>query len=506
MRAGSARRCAPSDDPATKVSVARRLGREEEARAVGEEIEQRCSASGHELNEMAILVRASFQMREFEDRFITLGLPYRVIGGPRFYERLEIRDAMAYLRVIAQPADDLAFERIVNTPKRGLGDATVQHASTTTPARAAFPLLAAARRPRRDRRAEARSRARALRDADRRISTAGASAWRRTPHTELAETMLDESGYTEMWQNDHSAEAPGRLENLKELVRSMEEFENLRGFLEHVSLVMDAEQNAELDAVTIMTLHAAKGLEFDTVFLPGWEEGLFPHQRALDEGGRSGLEEERRLAYVGLTRAKRHCHICFVANRRIHGLWQSTMPSRFVDELPRGPCRGRRSRHPTAAMAADGGRTAQSRFDQAAPFGGHPLLARPAGSARRPTAPRRLEELGHRAPASGRAHRLRRDGFGLRRRARLGARRAPSRASWSPNRSPTPLGLHGRRPGVSHEIRQRQHRLPSTATSSRSISTRPARSACWTGLWKGCEHEAFIIWARRKKYRDLPGQ
>ncbi len=270
-----------SDPDDVKVQVHASWDSEEEARAIGEEIEQlqRGDSSGvrHNLNDMAILVRASFQMREFEDRFVTLGLNYRVIGGPRFYERLEIRDAMAYFRLVCQPADDLAFERIVNTPKRGLGDTTVRALHDYARVRD-IPMLAAAAdiietdemkpKPRK-----------ALFDV--------VQSFRRwqgllenTPHTELAEQILEESGYTDMWKNDKSAEAPGRLENLKELIRSMDSFESMRGFLEHVALVMDAEQNEDMDAVSIMTLHSAKGLEFETVFLPGWEEGLFPHQRS----------------------------------------------------------------------------------------------------------------------------------------------------------------------------------------------------------------------------------
>ncbi|MBN9222448.1 MAG: UvrD-helicase domain-containing protein, partial [Mesorhizobium sp.] len=318
-----------------KVNVHAAWDSEEEARAIGETIEayQRPDRQGnrHNLNDMAILVRASFQMRAFEDRFITLGLNYRVIGGPRFYERMEIRDALAFFRVVANSGDDLAFERIVNTPKRGLGEATIRQIHDTARAMR-IPMLEAAATLAESDELKPKPRA-ALREV-----AANFERWQKalenTPHTELAETILEESGYTDMWKNDRSAEAPGRLENLKELVRSMEEYESLRSFLEHVALVMDAEQNAGLDAVSIMTLHSAKGLEFDTVFLPGWEEGLFPHQRALDEGGRSGLEEERRLAYVGLTRAKKNLHIWFVSNRLIHGLWQSTIPSRFLEELP----------------------------------------------------------------------------------------------------------------------------------------------------------------------------
>ncbi|MBA9023417.1 DNA helicase-2/ATP-dependent DNA helicase PcrA [Aminobacter ciceronei] len=313
-----------------KVNVHAAWDSEEEARAVGETIEQ-LQRQKHNLNDMAILVRASFQMREFEDRFVTLGLNYRVIGGPRFYERQEIRDAMAYFRVVAQGADDLAFERIVNVPKRGLGEAAIRQVHDTARA-LGVPMLQAAAQLAESDELKPKPRA-ALREV-----AANFERWQKaldnTPHTELAEIILEESGYTDMWKNDRSAEAPGRLENLKELIRSMEEYESLRSFLEHVALVMDAEQDEQLDAVSIMTLHSAKGLEFETVFLPGWEEGLFPHQRALDEGGRSGLEEERRLAYVGLTRAKKNLHLWFVSNRRIHGLWQSTIPSRFLDELP----------------------------------------------------------------------------------------------------------------------------------------------------------------------------
>ncbi|SIQ55087.1 DNA helicase-2 / ATP-dependent DNA helicase PcrA [Rhizobium sp. RU35A] len=354
----------PDDE---KVVVHAAWDSEEEARAVGETIEQlqRGDSTGkkHNLNDMAILVRASFQMREFEDRFVTLGLNYRVIGGPRFYERLEIRDAMAYFRLVCQPADDLAFERIVNTPKRGLGDTTVRALHDYARARDIPMLAAAADIIETD---ELKPKARkALFDVIQSFKR-WSELLENTPHTELAEQILDESGYTDMWKNDKSAEGPGRLENLKELIRSMEAFESLRGFLEHVSLVMDAEQNEDMDAVSIMTLHSAKGLEFETVFLPGWEEGLFPHQRALDEGGRSGLEEERRLAYVGLTRAKRRCHIWFVSNRRIHGLWQSTMPSRFLDELP--PAHVDVAESESSYGGYGRGGYGQSRFDKADPF------------------------------------------------------------------------------------------------------------------------------------------
>ncbi len=313
-----------------KVTVTGAWDSEEEARAIGEEIEQ-LQRAGDKLNEVAILVRASFQMREFEDRFVTLGLPYRVIGGPRFYERAEIRDALAYLRVINSPADDLAFERIINVPKRGIGDATVQ--LLYDHARKQRMSLAAAARAIADTdelKPKPRGTLRGLMDSFDRWRVQSQAI----PHTELAEIVLDESGYTEMWQKDRSADAAGRLENLKELVRSMEEFENLQGFLEHIALVMDRDGGPEEDAVSLMTLHSAKGLEFNNVFLPGWEEGLFPHQRALDEQGRAGLEEERRLAHVGITRARRRAKLYFATNRRIHGTWSTTVPSRFLDELP----------------------------------------------------------------------------------------------------------------------------------------------------------------------------
>ncbi|WP_299474689.1 UvrD-helicase domain-containing protein [uncultured Roseibium sp.] len=312
------------------VSVASVWDSEEEARTIGDEIEA-LQSKGHALNDMAVLVRASFQLREFEERFVTLGLNYRVIGGPRFYERMEIRDALAYFRCVVQPADDLAFERIVNTPKRGLGNATLKLVHGLARAER-IPLMQAAQQliDTEELKPKPRNALKNVLDNFER--------WRRQTdqlsHIELAEIILDESGYTEMWRLDRSADAPGRLDNLKELVRSMEEFESLAGFLEHISLVMDRDSADASDAVSVMTLHQAKGLEFDTVFLPGWEEGLFPHQRSLDESGRAGLEEERRLAYVGITRAKKRAKLYFASNRRIHGLWQSTVPSRFLDELP----------------------------------------------------------------------------------------------------------------------------------------------------------------------------
>ena len=317
-------------DAGEKVRVLAVWDGPEEARRVGEEIES-ARMGGTSLDDIAILVRAQHQTREFEDRFIATGLPYRIVGGFRFYERAEIRDALAYLRIVNQPADDLAFERIVNVPKRGLGDkavATIRQFARAT----ATPLTTAAAR---------------ILDTDELTGAARKSLgrlvgdiarWRELattmPHAELARQLLEESGYTAMYQAERSVEAAGRLENLTELVRAMEEYETLGAFLEHVSLVMDNEGGRDDPKVTIMTIHAAKGLEYDTVFLVGWEEGLFPSQRALDEGGTRSLEEERRLAYVAITRARRRAHVLHAANRRIYGQWNASIPSRFVNELP----------------------------------------------------------------------------------------------------------------------------------------------------------------------------
>ncbi len=318
---------APGGD---KVKVASLSDGEEEARFVGEEIEA-FQRKKFNLAQIAILVRAGFQTREFEERLLVLGIPYRVVGGPRFYERLEIRDALAYFRIVNQPADDLAFERIINTPKRGVGDATLQTLRLASRA-LDIPLAEAALRLTETDELKPRMRTviRALME--------DIARWRglvdRVPHTDLARMILDESGYTAMWQADKTPEAPGRLENLKELVTAMADFESLGGFLEHVSLVMENQESSEGDMVTLMTLHGAKGLEFDIVFLPGWEEGLFPSQRTMDENGIAGLEEERRLAYVGITRARQHAIISHAHSRRVYGNWTSTIPSRFVDELP----------------------------------------------------------------------------------------------------------------------------------------------------------------------------
>jgi len=304
---------------------------EEEARVTGEDIEI-YQTKGQSLNEIAVLVRAGFQTREFEERLITLGIPYRVVGGPRFYERREIRDVVSYLRVIAQPADDLAFERIANVPKRGLGQATLQTVHRLARADG-LPLVEAVRnlvdtdelKPK-----QRKTLTGLVGDFDRWQELSSSM-----PPSELAGLVLDESDYTGMWKRDKSIEAPGRLDNLKELIVALEDFETLTEFLEHVSLVMENDESNSDEKVTLMTLHSAKGLEFQTVFLPGWEEGLFPHQRSLeDTSGGGGLEEERRLAYVGLTRARQRAIVSFASNRRVYGRWQSAIPSRFVSELP----------------------------------------------------------------------------------------------------------------------------------------------------------------------------
>jgi len=302
----------------------------EEARQIGDRAET-LARDGASLTDMAVLVRAQHQTRELEDRFVAIGLPYRILGGFRFYERAEIRDALAYLRLIASPNDGLALERIINTPRRGLGNkaiASLHHIARTLDR----PLTDAAH--------HALDTDDLTPAARRGLKTLmqDLSRWRdeaaTTPHPELARIILEESGYVAMLQADKSPEAQGRLENLMELPRAMEDFPSLISYLEHVSLVMDNDASDDTEKLSIMTLHGAKGLEFDHVFLPGWEEGLFPNQRALDEGGLSALEEERRLAYVGITRARKTATIYHAANRRIYGQWTASIPSRFIEELP----------------------------------------------------------------------------------------------------------------------------------------------------------------------------
>jgi DNA helicase II / ATP-dependent DNA helicase PcrA len=323
---------AANDVDAAKVKVRGLWDGEAESRLVADDIESWVRGGGKHAD-CAVLVRASWQMRAFEERFILLGIPYRVIGGPRFFEREEIRDTMAYLRLVRSPDDDLAFERVVNEPKRGVGDTTLAklQAYARADGRSLFVLTPMVLQT-----DELRGAAKAglTRFIDLinlwRDKLAGGMA-----HTELAETILEESGYTDMLQKDRSPQAQTRLDNLKELVRAMGEFESLAGFLEHVELVMEASSGgAGEDQAQILTLHSAKGLEWPVVFLPGWEEEVFPSRRSLDESGMKGLEEERRLAYVGITRARARCYISFVANRQIYGRWQSVLPSRFVDELP----------------------------------------------------------------------------------------------------------------------------------------------------------------------------
>ena len=329
-RLGKTLRPGGNDASGEKVSIVGLWDSAEEARMVAERA-AKLREGGHLLADMAILVRTMAQTRAFEERFIAVGLPYRIVGGLRFYERQEIRDAIAYARLIQQPADDLAFERIVNLPRRGVGETAVRAMHDISRARA-IPLSAAAGAMV----AEGGLRGKA-RDAVQALLR-GFDRWRemlaRDGHVTTLATMLDESGYTEMWRQDKSPEAPGRLENLKELVRALADFETLGGFLDHVSLVMENEENSAADRIGLMTLHAAKGLEFDTVFLPGWEEGLFPSQRSMDESGNKGLEEERRLAYVGLTRARRRAIVSHAANRQLYGKWQDSIPSRFLDEIP----------------------------------------------------------------------------------------------------------------------------------------------------------------------------
>ncbi len=362
-RLGKTLRPGGNDAAGEQVQVVSLWDSDEEARMVGERIET-LRRDGHKLSEIAILVRTTAQTRAFEERLIVQGTPYRIIGGLRFYERAEIRDAVAYMRVLHQPADDLAFERIVNVPRRGVGEMALRTMHEAARAQG-IPLAQAA---------EGLVRAGGLRGKLReQLLTLfnQFAGWRETlprdGHVTTLATMLDESGYMAMWQADKSPDAPGRIENLKELVRALADFESLAGFLDHVSLVMENEENAAGDRCSMMTLHAAKGLEFDTVFLPGWEEGLFPSQRTLDEGGQKGLEEERRLAYVGLTRARKRAVVSHAANRRLYANWQSSIPSRFVDELPDDHI----ARAGSAALQRE-----QRLISAPSVFSGGPLMAR----------------------------------------------------------------------------------------------------------------------------------
>ncbi|WP_304608283.1 ATP-dependent helicase, partial [Gluconobacter cerinus] len=329
-RLGKTLRPGREDAQGEKVQIIGVRDSDEEARIVGGAIE-RLHADGHPLSEMAILMRAGFQTRPFEERLMTIGIPYRIVGGLRFYERSEIRDCLAYMRVLSQPSDDLAFERIINVPKRGVGAVAVQKlhgVARTLPGPLTAGVLTQIEQG-------------ALKGKSKEALTSLMEAFQRakaTLETEgqvvAVEQLLEDSGYLQMWRDDRSVEAPGRLDNIRELLRAIGEFATLEGFLEHVALVMDTESETSDDKVSLMTLHGSKGLEFDTVFLPGWEEGVFPSQRSLDEGGNRALEEERRLAYVGLTRARLRAIVVHAASRRIYANWQASMPSRFIEEIP----------------------------------------------------------------------------------------------------------------------------------------------------------------------------
>lgn len=317
-------------DAGEKVSVRGVWDADSEARSIIDEVES-LQNKKYSLSQMAILVRASFMMRTFEENFIKSGIPYRVIGGARFYERQEVRDALAYMRLIAQSADDLALERIINTPKRGIGDTSLQNLRGLARERGISlyeaiqqQLSIGGLRPKLHEALQ-----NLVRDFERWRELA-----RSVPHAQMAGSVLEESGYIAMWQAEKTPDAQGRVENLKEFVASMEEFESLEEFLDHVALVLENQEDTSTEKITLMTLHGAKGLEFEVVFLPGWEEGLFPSQRSMDENGIKGLEEERRLAYVALTRARKHAYVSFAANRRVYGNWLNAVPSRFIGELP----------------------------------------------------------------------------------------------------------------------------------------------------------------------------
>jgi DNA helicase-2/ATP-dependent DNA helicase PcrA len=380
-RLGKTLHAGRNDAEGEQVEVVALWDSEEEARMIGGRVES-LWRSGHKLAEIAILVRAGFQTRAFEERLLVLGIPYRIVGGLRFYERQEVRDAVAYLRILAQPTDDLAFERIVNVPKRGVGDGalrTLHEAARATN----LPLYGTTEKLVADGGFKGK-----LRDSLRALLE-GFAAWRdilsaRGPVAAL-EAILEDSGYLAMWKADKSPDAPGRLENLKELVRALADFETLPEFLEHVALVTEVEEQAGADKLSMMTLHGAKGLEFDTVFLPGWEEGVFPNQRTLDEGGNKSLEEERRLAYVGITRARQRAIISHAANRRIYANWQSSIPSRFIDELPEEAIRHTGSALPKATRAAQAMTNFPVMAQRPEPW---EIAARPAQSAKIPVGAR----------------------------------------------------------------------------------------------------------------------
>ncbi len=303
----------------------------DEATGVGDQIEK--LKKKYSLNNIAILVRAIFQTREFEERFLKIGLPYRIIGGIKFYERAEIKDCIAYLRIVYQIQDDLSFERIINIPKRSIGDSTIKQINEYAK-KNEITLEVASKNLLENNKIKPKTKI-------------GLSSflnlikkWRddfnikNIEHIKLLQTILDESGYSQMLKNKKDLENENRLENIKELLNAMKEFDNLESFLEHVALATSIDQDWEGKKVNLMTMHASKGLEFDVVFLPGWEEGLFPHQKSIEEKGEKGLEEERRLAYVGITRTKKLANISFSMNRFYQGDWMDSMASRFIDELP----------------------------------------------------------------------------------------------------------------------------------------------------------------------------
>ena len=302
----------------------------EEAQGIGDIIEENIKKK-NSINNIAILVRAIYQTREFEERFLKIGINYRIIGGTKFYERAEVKDATCYLRIINQKFDDIAFERIINTPRRGLGESTIKQLHEFSSKNKICLEDSAHKLLQLDKfKPKIRSTIKHFLE----LLIKWRSDLKKKKHYDLLKIVLDESGYSAMLKNKKDLENENRLENLKELLRAMHDYDNLQGFLEHVALATSIDQEWEDEKVNIMTMHAAKGLEFETVFLPGWEEGLFPHQKSLEEKGDLALEEERRLAYVGITRAKKNAHISFAMQRSWHGEWMDSLPSRFVSELP----------------------------------------------------------------------------------------------------------------------------------------------------------------------------
>ncbi len=303
----------------------------DEAIGVSDEIEK--MRNKFKFNDIAILVRAIFQTREFEERFLKIGMPYRIIGGTKFYERAEIKDCVAYLRLIYQEKDDLAFERIINNPKRAIGESTLKLIHEFSK-KNSLCLETSSRKMVESNLIKPKAKIGLMSFLDMMIKWRNDLHSKKLNHVKLLQIILDESGYSAMLKNKKNLENESRLENIKELLSAMKEFDNLESFLEHVSLATSVDQDWEGEKINMMTMHAAKGLEFGAVFLPGWEEGLFPHQKSIEEKGQNGLEEERRLAYVGITRAKKRAIISFSMNRFYQGDWIDSMASRFIEELP----------------------------------------------------------------------------------------------------------------------------------------------------------------------------